>query len=58
MIFLDISFEKTMERIAKRGRDFEQDEALQKLLLYVMERLSWLGRELLWQVWRLYYRYG
>lgn len=28
MIFLDISFEKTMERIAKRGRDFEQDEAL------------------------------
>lgn len=28
MIFLDISFEKTMERIAKRGRDFEQDESL------------------------------
>lgn len=28
MIYLKISFEKTMERIGKRGREFEQDEGL------------------------------
>lgn len=28
MIYLKISFEKTLERIRKRGRDFEQDQAL------------------------------
>lgn len=28
MIYLKISFEKTMERIGKRGRDFEQDKKL------------------------------
>lgn len=28
MIYLKISFEKTLERIGKRGRDFEQDQGL------------------------------
>lgn len=28
MVYLKISFEKTLERIGKRGRDFEQDEGL------------------------------
>ena len=28
MVYLKISFEKTLERIGKRGRDFEQDESL------------------------------
>lgn len=28
MVYLKISFEKTMERIGKRGREFEQDESL------------------------------